>query len=206
MSGLPEEQSDAHAYVSEILSRYREFIADFEVFIDNLHIRYAEHVNCRVGCSKCCVEGVQTTAIEAAEIDAAVRSLDAERRAAIRSNLDSPGSGRCPALLRDSCTIYAQRPVFCRIFGLPLIDDDPPLTLCDLNFNAYLDGAMPNDLPTISLPMVRAKLRVFNDALCNGAPPPTRSVREVLAESLDMLDKEQMRQTGAIGSNNSGAR
>jgi hypothetical protein len=184
MSDATVDRSQGQVDAATVIGSYRDFLEKFDGFIADLHRRYARHVNCRAGCAKCCIEGVQVTAVEAAEIALAVRELDDQTRAVVQQNVEAPSTGRCPALHLNMCTIYERRPVMCRMFGLPLVDDDPPLTLCDLNFNSFFETGEDEALPSIALPAIRARLRIFNEALVGGEPPPTRSVREALAEAL----------------------
>lgn len=74
---------------------------------------HAARLQCRRGCSACCLDDLSVTRIEAEKIRRAHGSL-------LRSEEPHP-RGACAFLDRDgACRIYADRPTICRSQGLPL--------------------------------------------------------------------------------------
>lgn len=97
---------------------------------------------CGPGCSSCCT-GISVRRVEYAIL--AGRLL--ERR--FRPPLGTEGDGRCAFLDGDMCSIYEERPIICRLHGLPLsypverfdasgnrmAPEEVSVTWCDLNFS-----------------------------------------------------------------------
>ncbi|MDA1266415.1 MAG: YkgJ family cysteine cluster protein [Planctomycetota bacterium] len=98
-----------------------------------LTTRHAERLECRRGCSACCIDELTVFEVEAERI---------RRHAA--AILDAPPgpAGGCAFLdAGGACRVYADRPYVCRTQGLPLAwfeegpDDDivQRRTICELN-------------------------------------------------------------------------
>jgi len=80
---------------------------------------HAERLQCRLGCSACCVDEITVFELEAANIRRHHTSL-------LESESPHP-DGACAFLDRaGACRIYMQRPYVCRTQGLPLrwLDED----------------------------------------------------------------------------------
>jgi hypothetical protein len=87
--------------------------AEIDRAADALADRHGDRLNCALGCSGCCVDGISVFQIEAERI---------RRRAdALLANGQPREAGAC-AFLDDSggCRIYEFRPYVCRTQGLPL--------------------------------------------------------------------------------------
>jgi hypothetical protein len=85
-----------------------------------LHERHAARLQCRRGCSACCVDDLTVFAVEAALIRA--RAPDV-----LRERPHAPGA--CAFLdAAGACRVYAHRPYVCRTQGLPLrwVEFDAP--------------------------------------------------------------------------------
>lgn len=119
-----------------------------------------QHLQCGKGCSFCCYGLFEIGSGDVAVIADAVRALPPARRKALIDRaariveqtkhpnirevsadekeefFDRTSSIACPALSREgACTIYENRPIVCRTFGLPIRDDDEYIgDICDLNF------------------------------------------------------------------------
>lgn len=94
------------------LGELKNIHADVDRKCAPLAAEHAERLQCRKGCSQCCVDGLTVFSIEADRI-----------RRHCQSVLDSPPHppGACAFLAQDgSCRIYAHRPYVCRTQGLPL--------------------------------------------------------------------------------------
>ncbi len=78
-----------------------------------LHVLHAPRLQCRLGCSSCCVDGLSVFDAEADHI----RLHHAE----LLARADARAEGACAFLdERDACRIYPHRPYVCRTQGLPL--------------------------------------------------------------------------------------
>ncbi len=83
-----------------------------------LHVLHAERLQCRQGCSSCCVDGLTVFAVEAEPIR--------ERYGELLANGEAHAEGACAFLdEQGGCRIYEERPYVCRTQGLPLrwLDD-----------------------------------------------------------------------------------
>lgn len=123
-------------------------------------LKYGERIQCRKGCSACCSQMFHITEPEAAYVSRAVKSMPQERRKRMRErasrylrdraellasrnvpdawgSLPEPGLRlQCPALEAGVCAIYANRPLICHKYGIPLYNPRKPerLFACELNF------------------------------------------------------------------------
>ncbi len=88
--------------------------------------------------------------------------------------LDSEGP--CPLLVDARCTVYPDRPLTCRVQGLPMVfcgeASHAEYTVCPLNFQ---DGPPPGD-DLLRLDVLDLKLAAVNAVWCQatGAQPETR--------------------------------
>ena len=106
-SGDPERRSDAQ------LVALREFHAEVDERAAGLAGRHRERLQCRRGCSSCCVDGLAVFDVEAERIRRSHPAL-------LRDGVPHP-SGACAFLDGEgSCRIYPDRPYVCRTQGLPL--------------------------------------------------------------------------------------
>jgi Fe-S-cluster containining protein len=121
---------------------------------------HGKKVSCRKGCDACCHTPFVITEIEAAAIGRAVRAFSAELQQRLREKSRSyierrattfkssgyregrgelaPSEARlpCPALDEGRCSIYQDRPIVCRLYGVALIHPSygDRVFACQLNF------------------------------------------------------------------------
>lgn len=121
---------------------------------------YGDKIHCGKGCCDCCSQMFQITEVEAAYISSAVKQLPEKRQAELRTrarrylaqredllasrnvpdawgSLPPPGLRLpCPALEDGACSLYSQRPMICRRYGIPLYNPQKPerIFACELNF------------------------------------------------------------------------
>jgi len=78
-----------------------------------LHLVHASRLQCRLGCSACCVDGLSVFDAEADQIR--------RRHAELLDHGIQGAAGACAFLDEEgACRIYADRPYVCRTQGLPL--------------------------------------------------------------------------------------
>lgn len=116
------------------LSALEDLYQEVDLRSAQLSELHAERLQCRRGCSACCVDEMTVFDLEAANI---------RRHHAALLEAESPHPpGACAFLdVAGACRIYAQRPYVCRTQGLPLrwLDEAPdgePVELrdiCELN-------------------------------------------------------------------------
>lgn len=104
------------------MSRYGELTAKVDAFFARVEARHGAQMQCATGCADCCRARLSVTGVEAAAIEALVRALPADARAALAALVAArDGDARCAALGDDDrCRIYAARPIVCRSHGAPV--------------------------------------------------------------------------------------
>lgn len=94
---------------------------------------------CRRGCDTCCHQRFSVLAIEADALRDALARLAAEDpalRDRIREQADDPAhQHHCALLVDGACAVYGERPMICRVHGLPTLADGA-VDHCPLNFTA----------------------------------------------------------------------
>jgi hypothetical protein len=83
-----------------------------------LHVLHAARLQCRQGCSSCCVDGLTVFAVEAEPIR--------RRYGQLLATGEAHAEGACAFLdEQGGCRVYEERPYVCRTQGLPLrwLDD-----------------------------------------------------------------------------------
>ncbi len=98
---------------ADVIDQVERLHTAVDMMVGPLSTRHAERLQCRLGCTGCCVDDLSVFAIEAAAITRHYAELLAT---------ESPHPiGQC-AMLDDAgrCRIYAHRPYVCRTQGLPL--------------------------------------------------------------------------------------
>jgi len=128
---------------SEVLRNLHDLHAEIDGKANALVMIHSDRLQCRRGCSECCLDDLTVTRIEAERIRRAHADL-------LRDGEAHP-VGRC-AFLDDhgACRIYEDRPYVCRSQGLPLRiifeneagEIEERRDICSLN----LDGGPPLEL------------------------------------------------------------
>jgi Fe-S-cluster containining protein len=122
VSGAAEGERRASA-----LSALLRLHAEVDARASALATQHAARLQCKRGCSGCCVDGITVFAIEAERIRA--------RHAELLAQAAPHAPGACAFLdAEGACRIYADRPYVCRTQGLPLrwLDDERSAELRDI--------------------------------------------------------------------------
>jgi hypothetical protein len=136
----PDRTSDAAAFLH----------ADVDQKTHRLHVLHAARLQCRRGCSSCCVDGLTVFDVEAEHIR--------RHHADLLINGMPRAEGACAFLDEEgACRIYGERPYVCRTQGLPLRwiedrDGDPieMRDICPLNeAGEPIEGLRVDDCWTI---------------------------------------------------------
>jgi uncharacterized protein len=107
--------------------------------------RYAEHIQCRAGCSDCCRQTFVVSELEGAWLREGLDAAPPDERADIvaRARAWQPDAELpCPVLGDDGrCRLYAHRPRICHKYGIPLWHPDRPheVRTCPKNFRGVAD-------------------------------------------------------------------
>lgn len=112
---------------AEALAALARLHARIDARAAELAALHGARLQCKRGCSGCCVDGITVFAIEAERIRA--------RNEQLLASAEPHAPGACAFLdAAGACRIYADRPYVCRTQGLPLrwIDDDRQAELRDI--------------------------------------------------------------------------
>lgn len=123
-----------------LIQEMENFYVEVEKVKSKIEKLNRNRLNCRKGCSFCCVDGITIYQIEAEYILAKSRELKLKENKNTRN-------GKCAFLNdKDECLIYEFRPYVCRTQGLPLkwydVNDNDELVeyrdICPLNIKGKL--------------------------------------------------------------------
>jgi hypothetical protein len=121
-------------------AEYRAVLAKVDAKFAEIAARHPQQMACQRGCHGCCQPGLSVSAIEAAHIRAWLQAhplVAGELRAL--AEVDPHRGARCALLdAAGQCSIYAARPLLCRVHGAPTRTPQPDgsvaLDVCPLNF------------------------------------------------------------------------
>ncbi|MFZ5428971.1 MAG: YkgJ family cysteine cluster protein [Bacteroidota bacterium] len=148
----------------EIFEKYRKLTDKTDRLTESLEKVHRQHMQCRLGCSFCCMD----YSLFPVEFYAIADQLKAEE---IRINPEAK-SDECIFLVNNACTIYAFRPMICRTHGLPLLytneDGEWELSACELNFTEFeeefhSENAFPQDKFNSRLFMLNKEFIALDD-------------------------------------------
>ncbi len=156
----------------QLLAIYVDALGTLQRQTEQLQAQYADQMQCRRGCAGCCRDGFTIREIEALYLLEGFNALPEETQQLICQNLESP-SEKCPLLVDEACSLYRNRPVLCRAYGL-MIQLKETISTCPLNFTDHqaqklsvLDIApyyelldeLSERLPSQSKPAAKASIR-----------------------------------------------
>jgi hypothetical protein len=150
-------------------------------FVDSIAGRYSEQIACRAGCNRCCAPGLTVVIVEAVLVGQAL-GISPERVFLQAGQPPLSEKGACALIdASGNCAVYAERPITCRVQGLPLkIHGDDALSICDLNFV----GEEPHESSVFDLENLETALFAANLDFCQraGLRPMSRVALDRLAE------------------------
>lgn len=115
-----------------LLAKYHALVKRIDKRVASLEQLHHQHLQCRLGCSQCCMD-YSIFPIEFHAIQDKIRNLEIEP---VEAKEDD-----CIFLHQHACLIYEHRPIICRTHGLPLLytneDGEWELSACELNFTNY---------------------------------------------------------------------
>ncbi|KAK3247884.1 hypothetical protein CYMTET_42631 [Cymbomonas tetramitiformis] len=133
--GGPRERSAHSVAVDNVLDRLSKYHCDVDKLAESIQSNLPK-LKCQRGCAGCCIDDLRVLPVEAALIartklsPPVLTSAQAPPKEPALSDFFVRGDrGRCAFLNQDdACSIYAVRPLVCRVHGLPLRwrEDDPP--------------------------------------------------------------------------------
>lgn len=105
-------------------------------FFDKIQKKHSAVMECKAGCSKCCMTDISVFEIEADRITDWFSALNESSKVELITKWKEPVEKEaCTFLYQGQCSIYEARPLICRTQGLPLyVASDNVLDYCPLNF------------------------------------------------------------------------
>ena len=116
MAGKKDDRGHAAeewvAYDSRLLEQLQILYQEIERESGRLALLHKDRLECRLGCSQCCCDGISVFRVEAANI---------RKKAPTVLQQEPNQRGGCAFLGKEGeCRIYRHRPYVCRTQGLPL--------------------------------------------------------------------------------------
>lgn len=136
--------------------RYQIFIHTLNKELERMFLNQSEFIKCKEGCSYCCERGEYPfSEIEFQYLMEGYKQLPEEIKTTIKNNIKSINEQKntntekifmykCPFLIYNRCSVYKNRGIICRTFGLLCEHEDEHLTIpfCHekgLNYNKVYD-------------------------------------------------------------------
>lgn len=138
----------------ESIQNYKEFLLKVGNLVNELVNQYQEEINCKINCCDCCNNLINISIIEASYLRMGFDISSDEIKNKILENISNlndlieheslPKTNIvCPLLFKQKCLLYEYRPVVCRTFGLPMIDEKTgKIATCHKNFVSLRDKEM----------------------------------------------------------------
>jgi hypothetical protein len=140
-----------------MISRYEDFLKEFDILLDNLFQNQKRYIKCKKGCSKCCEIGdYPFSQLEFSYLTKGFLNLPTEKKKIVQENIKQIADDKkafqggrfqykCPFLIDNECCVYAYRGLVCRTFGLCYYDETvqavklPECVNFDLNYSEFFD-------------------------------------------------------------------
>lgn len=99
---------------------YEQFIKELDRKLANYFELHKAYIHCKPGCSACCEKGdYPLTSIELEYLMKGYIALDNTTKQVVQQNINEiEKGGACPFLVDKKCSVYAHRPIICRVYGL----------------------------------------------------------------------------------------
>lgn len=132
------------------MENYKEFLESVDGDIKKIFEFQKEYLFCKEGCSHCCKRGdFPMSELEFKYLMLEYEKLSQETKDKIQANIKEIKKGDtssyiCPFLVEDKCSVYNNRPLVCRAFGV-LTEDaqgNPSFPFCTtlgLNYSQIYD-------------------------------------------------------------------
>lgn len=156
----------------ESIESYKDFIYKIDQLIEEIKQEYPDDINCQEGCCGCCNNIFNISIIEGIYLQEGFKKLNYEIQDTIIKNLHSIKKSieetpdkkefiHCPLLLNKRCSLYAYRPVICRTFGYPMVDEQTgQIATCELNFPNLREEELT--IKTISSKLISANTALLS--------------------------------------------
>lgn len=141
-----------------MLTRYENFLQEFDKVLSDLFKQQSKYVKCKKGCSLCCEIGdYPFSYIEFSYLTRGYINLPPDKKSIVQQNIKKlvkqkkefngeRFEHRCPFLINNECSVYSYRGIVCRTFGLGYYDDTkdcvklPECVHSGLNYSEFYDS------------------------------------------------------------------
>jgi Fe-S-cluster containining protein len=124
---------------------YEDFLFELDTLTKSYFLEQKDFIKCERGCSHCCREIiVPMSELESQYLLRGIKNLEGEKLDIVLKNIiklledkseyiknnheDTKFLHDCPFLINDECSVYQNRPIACRTYGLIKIDNENPDT------------------------------------------------------------------------------
>lgn len=186
----------------ESIEAYKELLSKIQTLTNEIKNEYPGEINCKLGCCDCCNNIFNISIIEAYYLQDGFQQLSIEKQDLIRlnihevseliaSDITSKEDIFCPLLVGKECALYDHRPIICRTYGYPMLDQQTGnIATCHKNFNQMREEEYT--LKTISTKLLSAQTVVLSQFLLtekgktlpDNYIPPLYSILEVFLNAL----------------------
>lgn len=162
-----------------MLRSYEKFLEVLTLDLNDMFEHQKDYIFCKEGCSYCCESGEYPfTDVEFDYLMEGYNKLDEETKKIIRTNFknivkDEKGYYTCPFLINKKCSVYFNRALICRTFGLINLESDGRISgpFCGkmgLNYSNVYDPDTKRILPeNIAKNNFKSMPKVFNLSISN---------------------------------------
>ncbi len=168
-----------------MLHNYLQLRTRVDRFVDSIVARYTDQIACRAGCTQCCAPGLTVVLAEAVLVGRAL-GVSAERVYLQAGQPPLSEAGTCALVdASGNCAVYAERPLTCRVQGMPLkYPHEEAISVCQLNFV----GLEPHPSEVFDLQNLETALFAANLDFCKraGLRPMSRVALDRLAQLAGM--------------------
>ena len=141
-----------------MFEEYEKFLAKFDKKLADYFARDKKMIKCQKGCSFCCKNAnFPLSHLEMRYLMNAFLHLEKELHDKVRQNIEILKKSNaefydCPFLINNVCSVYAYRPLICRVHGLAYLMESgkvklPECANIDLNYSKNFDGTSINFEP-----------------------------------------------------------
>ena len=135
-----------------MLERYEKFLKSFDEKLALYFERDKDKIKCQKGCTFCCENAdYPLSLLEMKYLMQGFLRLDKDWHDRVRENIKKlksrkkTSSYHCPFLLDGECSVYARRPLTCRVHGLAYMRSDgivklPECARTGKNYSSNFDG------------------------------------------------------------------
>jgi Fe-S-cluster containining protein len=188
---------------------YQQLITRVEAFGQAIRERYGAQLTCHAGCDHCCYQDFTIFPVEAHHLAQVVTALAPEARQRLQQHLqqdedslpmvDTPKP--CVLLQEGRCSLYAARPLICRIQGFPLFStmiehaSGSQRDCCPLNFST-IPLSEVDSTAIYNLDLVNQTLAAINHLYMQETgqdtdrPDRRVSLRQAVHDALRLLSDE----------------